>query len=1343
LLEPAFRTVRDLRKLADTLEVRLETLDDSSRRVVALREIATIETHLGRADEALAARGRAWLEDVGNTETLVELESLAAKMNAFDRLVGYLDKGGELTMEPDLRGDLCAFKANILDARLASPEKAIDAWRESLAARPDHQDAFVALERLLGDAGRTAELCETLEKHAEVVVEAEQREGLIKRMASLFEAPLGDLPKSIAAWRAVLDIDAEDVQALDALARLYAATSEWQALVDVLQQKIACTKDVLLVRALRFQAAELLDEKLEQASDAAEQLRRILEVHPDDSDALDMLAGIFVREQQHGELVEVLDRRSALAKSPAERDKLTFQAAQVTEKELLDIPGAIERYRRILELNVGHVESRDALWGLCRGEDHRLLAIEVLEPLLRLGQEWKPLCEILELRLGAVDAPAERIEILADIAQVEEAALGQSAAAFATWARALAEDPARDDVRSSLERLAQENKNLAGLAEVYEERLKSVYDSELQRWFGSKLADLYEHALSKPERAVELWREIETLPGAEGTALARQEVLLRALGKNDDLAEVLTREAEVATDPAVQADFWASLGELRLGAMDDRDGAIAAFRSAIERVPRHGRSTEALRGLAFGKAPPVDALDILEPLAEDHGDFAELVALIEARLTVTDDNSDKASLLSRIGDLLETRIKDLPRAIDALGRALVAEPGASHVMDRLERIAGLAGTPAEAAVRLEAILDAVEPMLFADTALRAARMRLVAGGPSNEDAALDLYVRVLETDPENATALESLDALYRQRGDGRKLADIIERRGALELDPTRRLAFYAEAASLHESNGDLAAAISAWRLGREGDETNVHALDELARLHAAAGQREEQVEMLREKVRLLDDGKQRVDVLMEIVAILSGPLADLEGATDAIKEALDSDPNDTRALSALVDLEEKRGDFAALEEALLRQSAAVTGNEQVAVLAKLAHNASEKLNDGERALVYLQQILAIDAQNQLAFDETERLLTALERWHELIEMYEKRADVEAQAGNKSTELAYRVKVAAIWGERLGAEDSALEALQAVLEREPRHFASLLAVARIHEGKEAWREAAAALEKAGEAASTAQDKAEVFCRRAVILAAIGGKADDVATLYKVALGHVPTWLPAIVALEGLARKTGDNAQLVKHLLARSDVDKDEAKQKAILSEVATLYMGPLASPADAVAPLEKLARLSPTDLAVQENLGRALIASGRTEEGEFAFGQLIEQLGKARRQKDVARLQWQLGTYAEARGDLALGKQRYMAAYQIDPTQAGVLGALSRLALRQGDAEAARRFLRTLLLQSFDEKAAGITKAEVYLALGNLHREAGENPKARNMFERGLEVDPKNEALKQALAATPK
>jgi tetratricopeptide (TPR) repeat protein len=1343
LIEPAFRTIRDLRKLADTLEIRLETLDDPVRRIAALREIATIETHLGRPEEALAARGRAWLEDVTNAETLVEVEAQAASQGAFDRLVGFLDKGVELTMDPDLRGDLCAFKANILDARLAAPERAIEAWREALVARPDHQDAFIALERLLGDANRTTELCETLEKHAEVVVEAGQRETLIKRMASLYESPLVDLAKAIAAWRSVLDLDQENLEALDALLRLYAATSDWQNLVETLQHKIDCVKDHTLLRALRFQSSELLDEKLGQLSDAAEQLRQILEVTPDDADALGMLAGIFVREKQHAELVDVLDRRARIAKSPAESDTLSFQAAHITEHDLLDLSDAIARYRRILDGNPNHAESRAALWALCRGEDRRLLAIEALEPLLRLGQEWQPLCEILELRLSVADVPADRLDVLADMAQVQEAALSNPSAAFTTWARALAEDPSNQDTRAALERLAEITSNLSGLAEVYEERLKAAYDSELQRWYGGRLAEIYENQLGKPERAVELWREIEALPGAEAMALARQETLLRSLGRIRDLADVLGREAEVATDPTMQSEFWATLGELRQSALDDRDGAITAFRSALDCAPKQARAIAALRILALGQAPPAEALDILEPLAEERNDFSELVALLEARLAIVDDASDQANLLRRIAEIHENKLGDLPRALDVLGRALVAEPSSQEIVNDLERVAEAAGTSVEAAKRIEAVLNRVEPMLFAEMASQAARLHLRAGGPASEEAALQLYIRVLDAEPENATALEALDALYRQRSDTQHLAEVIERRGALELDPSRRLALYAEAAHLHETIGNLPAAIAAWRLGREGDESDATAIDELVRLFEATGESENQVEILREKARMLDDGQQRCAVLMQVAAIEVGPLDDMDGAVEAVKEALDADQQDPHALATLVALEERRGDYAALEEALLRQSSALTGALQIPVLAKLAKNASERLNDSDRALLYLQQILAIDSENREAFQETLRLLNALERWHEIIELLERRADSEARLGNSAVELGYRVQVAAIWGEKLGAEDSALEALQAVLARDPNHFSSLMAVARIHEGQERWQEASQALEKAADVAATPQDKAEVLCRHATIQAATGAKPKDIVELYQTALACDPAWLPAITALEALARKSGDNAQLVVQLLARLGLEKEEAKQKVILSEVASLFLGPLGKPHEAVAPLEHLAKLSPADLAVKENLGRALIASGRVDEGEFVLGQLVEQFGKSRRQKDVARLQWLLGGFAEGRGDLATAKQRYIAAYQIDPTQANVLGALSRLSIRQNDGESARRYLRTLLLQSFDEKAAGITKAGVYLALGNLHREAGENVKARNMFERGLETDPKNEALKQALASTPK
>ena len=155
------------------------------------------------------------------------------------------------------------------------------------------------------------------------------------------------------------------------------------------------------------------------------------------------------------------------------------------------------------------------------------------------------------------------------------------------------------------------------------------------------------------------------------------------------------------------------------------------------------------------------------------------------------------------------------------------------------------------------------------------------------------------------------------------------------------------------------------------------------------------------------------------------------------------------------------------------------------------------------------------------------------------------------------------------------------------------------------------------------------------------------------------------------------------------------------------------------------------------------LSDALTAIGRVDDAAVILERLLDQLGKARRGKDVARVLQRLGAVAEAKGNRPVAQERYTAAYKLDPGHPGTLAALGRLAMANNDLEGARRYFRSLLLQTFDEKTAGITKAGVYLALGRIHLQSGEAPKARNMFERGLETDPKNEDLKAALAAVPK
>jgi tetratricopeptide (TPR) repeat protein len=1340
ILEPHFRRTQEWRKLADVLEVSLEGTDDPDRRSTVLVEVAGIEERLGRIDKALGARGRAWLEDVSNAENLAALEPLSATGRLYQQYADILRSGTDRADAPELAGSLWAMIAGLRESRLGDISGAIDAWRSAISARSDDEEAFRALERLLGQAGRSSELAEILEQHLEIVSDPERRKTLTKRMAVLFEDALRNADKAVESWRAVLDVDDSDEEALDALARLYVAGGDWRELVEVYQRKIELAHDPQALRYLRFLSARVFEEKLEEPDEAASQLRAVLDAHPGDGDALGMLDRIFSREGQHFELLEVLDLRAEGAPG-AEKDALAYRAAQLVERELDDQGGAVARYRDILARTPGHEGSRTALWAIARGESYRLPAVAALEPVLRAGKEWPLLVDLLQLRLGAEDTPGVRIEILTEIARIQESSGGDAKRSFDAWAAAFAEDPRETAPREALERLAEQLGEPARLAEVYQARLQDdvSLDPDLEQTLAWRLTSLYEEKLGDPEKAVELLRRLVNMPGQEAAALARLEVLLGRLARYKELEEVLDRESEVAPEPAAQAGFLVALGELRQGRLSDREGAVRAFREAVEREPEHPKALAALRGFLSDEDLRRDIVDVLEPLAEVRNDYRELASLYEVRVALEDAGPEKAVWWRRIATLAEEQLRDNERALAALGHALKEDPSAPDTAGVLERVALAAGRGTDGAKLMEAALGDLAGTSLVELALRAADLYLLGKTNDFDAAAERLYRRVLDEESENSRALEALDGLYRRQEQPLELAKVLEQRGAVEMDADKRRHFLGEAARIHETRGDLPAAIAAWQAVRDGEQGDPEALAELSRLHEQRGEHHELVAVLEDRARYSDAREERANLFYRIGELRRGVLSDPEGAVSAFKEVLDILPADQRALGALAALEGERGDFAALEEVLLRRLSVAEGSDKVETLVALAGNAEEKLHDSDRAVSYLHQILDIDPKSTAAYDRLVKLLEHAERWYDLIELHERRA---ASAASAEASLASRLAIADVWGRRLGDDDSARETIEKVVEEHPQHGGALIALATLQERGGRLKEAASTLEKAAAVATTAHEKAEVHYRRSRVLESEGAAEGEVDASLGAALEAEPGHAEALRAAEARARKAGNSPRLVALLEARL-AGAAAADRKALLGEIAALYRGPLAAPDKAVEPLRELAGANPGDLQVQEDLAAVLLAAGRTDDAEKLLSGLAEKLGKAKQNKPLARIQRGLGAIAEAKGDLPAALSRFEAAYQLDPTQPAVVASLGKLALRQKDSEKARRYFRALLLQSFDEKAAGITKAEVYLALGRLHVEAGEGPKARNLFERGLESDPKNAALKEALAALPR
>jgi tetratricopeptide (TPR) repeat protein len=105
---------------------------------------------------------------------------------------------------------------------------------------------------------------------------------------------------------------------------------------------------------------------------------------------------------------------------------------------------------------------------------------------------------------------------------------------------------------------------------------------------------------------------------------------------------------------------------------------------------------------------------------------------------------------------------------------------------------------------------------------------------------------------------------------------------------------------------------------------------------------------------------------------------------------------------------------------------------------------------------------------------------------------------------------------------------------------------------------------------------------------------------------------------------------------------------------------------------------------------------------------------------------------------ESQGDIDGALAAYEEAFRVNPTDTETMAGLGRIYMARQVWDKARRVYRSMVLQNLDPDL-GVSKAEVYFNLGTIHVQMNEPAKAKGMFQRGLELEPDNQALQQALA----
>ena len=1335
ILEPIYAESERWSDWILVLEVRLEFQTDRWQRMETLTAIAKAhEGELGDEAAAFDAYRRAFEQDFGNADLQTELDRLAGSLGAWDALAGAYTHGIEDCDDPDMAAAIWMKVGRVRSTHLNQPGAAIEAWQQALLIDESNTTALGALETLLGEANDHAALVDVLRRKADLSDDPDTRQALRYRICGLLEDQLDAPAEAIDTYRAIFEDEPSERRAVDALVRLYRSTGDWTQLVIMMREQIELTEDDAGKRDILAAIADVQEGELADVEATIMTWRTVLELDAQDAGGQAALERLLRSETRWGELIDLLEDRREAAKSDADAViAIELKIADVLHTEMEQTEQAVDLYGEILERAPETDAARVALEALLEAPEHRLTVGRVLEPYYESRNAHAALARIYELQLDELDDPIERLDLLKRLGALQRDVLGNPKAAFDAYARALESDPADEAVLDALHALADDEGLHPELAQCFALRVQSVNDVPVAVDLNRRLARLYQQQLEVPAEAVKAWQAVIEDAPFDGEALAALDALYTAQEDWPALIDVLQRRIEDGGTPDLP-DLQCKLGYLLQHVGGDVPAAIELHRAVLLDQPNHAESLRLMEELAANLEYRAAVADVLDPLYRDAGAWDRLALLTEMRIELVDAPRERATLWMQSAELREEKLGLNASAFEALLQAFGDVPDDEDVRERLLRLGAAESLYAQLAVAFDAVQDRIaHPEVQLEDQLRLARWQ--RDELSNPAQATQHFQRALILDPGNDTALDALEALYRDTGDSSALADVLRQRVDalfdLEAKRTRLLAL----GRLCEMElGDSERAAEAYTEALDLDDADTDALDALEALYDRTQDYSALADVLTRRAGVTYDEDALVAIHRRLGSICWTHLSVLPRAAEAYERVRELASGDQEAIDALVTLYTELESWDRLQDALLNDLSNHEDDPEraAAILLRLARNAEHNQERPYSAVDYYRQVLTLRPSDHETMAALERLYRDSERWYDLVEAW--RAHLEA-IEDPTVQVDLRIKIANVARAELFDADLAIECLNAVLDTQPEHGRALIALAQLHQQAGDWTQAATALERVAETAAESADRAAAYLAMGELQRDHLNKPELARSAFERALELAD--LPAAAnGLLAMARADGDDAKVVE-LLGRQLDSLDESAQLPVLQELATLY-GRMGESEKAVTCLEAAHALAPDDLKISDALLDAYFAADRHADALPLLNSVIATLKAARRNRDLFRYNYRLGCVAEAQGDDDAALAAYTACFEFDATYVPNLLRLAKMHYRREDWDPALKVYQTILLHQM--KLDKPERVDVFYHLGKVRVARGEERRAKNMFTRALSQDPNHELSKQALAA---
>jgi tetratricopeptide (TPR) repeat protein len=428
MLEGFYRQLGNSRALIHVLRRRLDGVAGGPAKSAMLAQLARLHVANGEIADAVLAYQSAIETWAGDRDTFTAFERLcytqqrwADALALYSVAIAHVESGGVRAYR---LSDLYSRKAQVQSQYLDDLDGAIESLSRLISLDISPEAGARALEQICAIRRDYEPLVAAFERRAETTRDPARRADAFRRAAVFASTYLGQPDREAGLRQKLLAIDPNDAGNVVALEAHFRQGGDIAALMQLLQQQLASSRDRSTTIGLLQRIAQVSEEEARDVDGAISHYLKVIELEPSHLESLEALGRIYESTERWVEFIDITRRQ---IKGTSDRDNkalLYFRCGSVMEAKFNREDDAIRYYEAAIKVAPSCMPAVHGLRDLYRG---------------RL--DWPRVIETLELEVKLWQEDKERAGVIAQIGQVYADHLGDSGNALTYLNDALAVDP--------------------------------------------------------------------------------------------------------------------------------------------------------------------------------------------------------------------------------------------------------------------------------------------------------------------------------------------------------------------------------------------------------------------------------------------------------------------------------------------------------------------------------------------------------------------------------------------------------------------------------------------------------------------------------------------------------------------------------------------------------------------------------------------------------------------------------------------------------------------------------------------------------------------------------------